>query len=575
MPSIVIESAPMPSPKWVSSRASYRIDQQLRRLEKDSLAEAPARTNDSHAGSRQKEIIPFLPILPIFGGSTPVPISLPSVHHVTRILYEREQPRKYSEMNWPIFRRRDEQSARTMVSLLVLVTVTASKSITAPVEPGFQSIFDGRSLSGWSAGNPVYWSVEEGIITARITKERPCATNQYLVWTGGELADFELKLEFRLNGDGGINGGFQFRSRLLPDHDVCGYQVDNNLRTDWLVRLYDEYGRHDLALRGERAVFAPNGLRTAERIEAAGGPANFRLEDWHEYHLICVGPRISLQVNGQLVAEVQDHDPRRAEPQGVLALQLHSGPPTVAQFRNLRLKVLKAADTNTVPDWRVHDARRKLFDGALAWWLLDAGGHGARSLRLVPEFYQFELNVRPAGVGARPNAKVTLLAGAYFDAGKELHAPGDQLTVYLRLRDPAGKWNSALMAKRGGHDRVHFNLFSTDLPGTPGADIGFEVRTAKGLAQTSFPVSTIDPTAWHNLVGRYDGKTLSILCDGKVMANQPAEGALVRNSEPLLIGAETDAGQVVRHFHGEVEESAIWPRALTDAELGALGPKVR
>lgn len=442
----------------------------------------------------------------------------------------------------------------------------------ADLQPGFQSIFDGRSLSGWSAGNAAYWNVEDGAITGRISKERPCTTNQYLVWVGGELADFELKLEARLNGEGGINGGFQFRSRLLPDHDVCGYQMDNNLRTDWLVRLYDEYGRHDLALRGERAVFDTNGARTVAKIEAARGPAKFRLEDWHEYHLTCVGPKISLKVNGQLVAEVEDNDPRRAEPQGVLALQLHSGPPTVTQFRNIRLKVLKPAITNTVADWRVRDVRRKLFDGGLAWWLLDAGGHGAQPpLRLVPEFYRFELNVRPAGVGARPNAKVTLLAGAYFDAGKELHAPTDQLTVYLRLRDPAGKWNSALMAKRGGHDRVHFNLFSADLPGTPGPDIGFEIRTAKGFAQTSFPVSTIDATAWHDLVGRYDGNTLAILCDGRLMASQPAEGALVRNSEPLLIGAETDGGQVVRHFHGEVEESALWPRALTDAELATLG----
>lgn len=460
--------------------------------------------------------------------------------------------------------------AAAAVSLLVLGVMTLS-AIAAAEESGFQSIFDGRSLSGWSPRNPDYWSVEDGVITARITKERPCATNQYLAWMGGELADFELKLECRLNGEGGINGGFQFRSRLLPDRDVCGYQVDNNLKTDWLVRLYDEYGRHDLAMRGERAVIDTNGVRTAERIEAARGPANFRLENWHEYHLTCVGPKISLRVNGQLVAEVEDNDSRRAEPQGVLALQLHSGPPTETQFRNIRLKVLKPANTNTVADWRVQDARRKLFDGALAWWLLDAGGHGALTpLRLVPEFYQFELNVRAAGIGARPNAKIALLAGAYFDAGKELHAPADQLTVYLRLRDPAGKWDSALMAKRGGHDRVHFNLFSVDLPGTPGSDIGFEIRTDKGFAQASFPVSKIDATAWHNLVGRYDGTTLAIFCDGRLMASQPAEGTLVRNAEPLLIGAETDRDKVVRHFHGELEEAAIWPRALTDAETAAL-----
>ncbi|HRI13086.1 MAG TPA: DUF1080 domain-containing protein [Verrucomicrobiota bacterium] len=463
------------------------------------------------------------------------------------------------------------RTTAALAALFVSVGVSISTSITAAAEPEFQSLFDGRSLSEWLPGNPAYWEVKDGAIVGRITKERPCTTNQYLVWRGGELADFELKLEARLNGEGGINGGFQFRSRLLPDHDVCGYQMDNNLRTEWLVRLYDEYGRHDLALRGERAWFDVNGVRTAQPLESARGPAHFRLEDWHEYHLTCLGPKITLRVNGELVAEVEDNDPRRAEPQGVLALQLHSGPPTVAEFRNIRLKILKPANTNTVADWRTREARRKLFDGALAWWLLDAGGHGAQTtLRLVPEFYQFELNVRPAGTGAAPDAKVTVLDGAYFDAGQELQAPADQLTVYLRLRDPAGRWNSALVGKRARPDHAYFNLFSTDLPGTPGPDIAFEIRTTQGFAQASFPVSNIDARAWHNLVGRYDGRTLAIFCDGRLMASQPITGSLIPNSEPLLIGAETQDGKKVRHFRGEVDEAAIWPRALTNTEIAAL-----
>ena len=54
------------------------------------------------------------------------------------------------------------------------------------------------------------------------------------------------------------------------------------------------------------------------------------------------------------------------------------------------------------------------------------------------------------------------------------------------------------------------------------------------------------------------------------MSTTPATGALVINAEPLLIGAETDNGKVVRHFHGELEAAAVWSRALTDAEVVAL-----
>ena len=455
------------------------------------------------------------------------------------------------------------------VTLLLPMTRAANPMASNDADVGFHSIFDGHSLTGWEAGNPIYWRVEDGAITGRITRERPCTTNQYLVWRGGELADFELKLEGRLNGDGAINGGFQFRSRLLPDHDLCGYQVDNNLRTHWLVRLYDEYGRHDLALRGQRAVFDTSGARSVSTIEGAVGPAKFRLEDWHEYHLTCLGPQCTLRVNGQVVAEVIDHDPRRAEAQGVLALQLHSGPPTVAQFKNIRLKVLKPAKANPQPAFT--EPENALFREALAFWPLDAGGHGALPpLRSVPQFYQIELNVRADGPGARPGSKAAMLTGACFDGGTNLHARGDQLTVWLRARDPRGRWDAALFSKRGGHDRVHFNLFSADLPHTTGPDIGFEIRTTSGFAQVSFSVSQIDATAWHDLVGRYDGETLAIFCDGRQMASQPARGVLVRNAEPLLIGAETDGGEVVRHFHGEVQAAAIWPRALTDEDLAAF-----
>ncbi|HEX7860003.1 MAG TPA: family 16 glycoside hydrolase [Verrucomicrobiae bacterium] len=469
------------------------------------------------------------------------------------------------------------QKQRLFFITFALITCAFSSENIAPAEEGFRSIFDGSSLAEWAPRDASYWSVENGAIVGRITKERPCTTNQYLVWKGGELADFELKLEMRLNGEGGINGGFQFRSRLLPDGDVCGYQMDNNLGTEWLARLYDEYGRHDLALRGERAVFDANGKRNAQPLDASipKPPANFRLEDWHEYHLTCVGGKISLRVNGRLIAEVEDNDPRRAEPQGVLALQLHSGPPTVTEFRNIRVKVLKAADTNVIADWRLAPLRRKLFDGALTWWLLDAGGHGARvPLRLNPEFYQFELNVVAAGKGAVPKAKVTVLDGAYFDGGKELHASGEELTVYLRLRDPAGKWDSALMGKRANEAEgpVHFNLFSAELP-DHGRAISFHIKTERNAATASFFVSEIDATAWHDLVGRYDGKSVALFCDGRKMASAPLQGKLVPNSFPLLIGAANAEGKSARHFRGEVEECAIWERVLSDAEIAALWPK--
>src|SRR6185503_14738014 len=99
---------------------------------------------------------------------------------------------------------------------------------------------------------------------------------------------------FRMKSDADVNGGFQFRSRELPDHDVAGYQVDNDTRGGWLVRLYDEHGRHTLALRGQRAEIAADGKITHTKLPDAEGKPEFRLDDWHEYHLVCRGPKLTL-----------------------------------------------------------------------------------------------------------------------------------------------------------------------------------------------------------------------------------------------------------------------------------------
>ena len=57
----------------------------------------------------------------------------------------------------------------------------------------FQAIFDGKSLQGWKALNMSYWSVEDGAITGESTKENPCTSNQFLVWQGGDVADFLVR----------------------------------------------------------------------------------------------------------------------------------------------------------------------------------------------------------------------------------------------------------------------------------------------------------------------------------------------------------------------------------------------
>jgi hypothetical protein len=216
-------------------------------------------------------------------------------------------------------------------------------AVAAAEEPEFQAIFDGKSLDGWKGPDMSFWSIEDEAITGTITPDHAPKVNQYLVYQGGELADFELKLTFRLTGSttADTNGGFQFRSRVMPDHDVAGYQVDNNFGQPWKARLYDEHGRHTLALEGQRTVFDADGKPTTSELQLDDRATDFKLDEWHEYHLIAIGPKLELRVNGKRLAEVEDNDPKNFDASGILALQLHTGPPMKAQFKDIQLKRLE------------------------------------------------------------------------------------------------------------------------------------------------------------------------------------------------------------------------------------------
>lgn len=431
-------------------------------------------------------------------------------------------------------------------------------------DAGFTSIFDGKTLAGWSGQDNSFWSVEDEAITGTISTNHVPGLNQYLVWQGGLVGDFELKLEFRLAGEAAkrANGGFQFRSRRLPNGDVGGYQIDNNRDTPWKVRIYDEFGRHNLAMPGERTTFDAEGHRTVEKITLDAAATNFAVESWHEYHLIADGPKLSLFINGHLFAETFDRDPDSFEASGILALQLHTGPPQKAQFRNISLKKIRPAPAP--------GSREELLARAAFHWQ-----PGERIDAHQPKMKPVG-KIRPGLVDSGSGFRYAHFDEASFDLQVEYNQPkawnmpGETMTVWLRARAPEGDWTHALVAKRGGHDTCNFNLFSVDLPETPGPDIGFEVHTDRGFFMVSFPVSRIDAKTWHDLTGIYDGTAIRVLCDGHEMAKTPARGRLTANQEPLLIGAETNHGQVVRPFTGDMADVGLWTRALTEQEIATL-----
>ncbi len=228
-----------------------------------------------------------------------------------------------------------------LVGLLALAVVSAPGQGKAADDDGFRAIFDGKTLEGWD-GDPKFWSVEDGAITGQTAPDNPTKGNTFIVWRGGEPGDFELKVEYRLHNH---NSGIQFRSFEVPDAKwvVGGYQADlaDNVAYDGM--LYGERFRGFLAQRGEKTVIGAD--HKPKVVGKVGDPkellAHIKRDGWNTYHIVAKGNRLTHSVNGQQMIECTDEDEAMRRGDGVIAFQLHAGPPMKVQFRNIRLKETK------------------------------------------------------------------------------------------------------------------------------------------------------------------------------------------------------------------------------------------
>lgn len=202
-------------------------------------------------------------------------------------------------------------------------------------EEGFESLFDGETLKGWS-GAEGFWTVEEGAITGRTTKDRPTKGNTFLIWQGGDISDFELRLKFRII-DG--NSGVQFRSKDLGDHRVSGYQADIDASNTYIGILYEEKGRGILCPRTKKIEIASDGTKSETGTTCDEAKFLESLEDdaWNEFIIRAEDNSITQSINGFVTAEVIDQQDEKSASQGILALQLHAGPPMCVQFKDIRL----------------------------------------------------------------------------------------------------------------------------------------------------------------------------------------------------------------------------------------------
>ena len=209
-------------------------------------------------------------------------------------------------------------------------------------EEGFVSIFDGKTLEGWD-GKKKFWRVEDGAITGETTKDNPTKGNTFIIWKGGTVKDFELKIKYRILSDK-ANSGIQYRSEHLGNHVVKGYQADFEAGKRYSGINYGEKtGRGILAPRGQKVWLGDGKKKKKTEKFADSKELQKKIKskgEWNEYHIIAKGNHMIHKINGVVMSETIDESEKDAKFEGILALQLHQGPPMKLQFKDIRLKKL-------------------------------------------------------------------------------------------------------------------------------------------------------------------------------------------------------------------------------------------
>ena len=177
-------------------------------------------------------------------------------------------------------------------------------------------IFDGKTLEGWDGDTSVFRVEQDSIIGGQLKDKIP---HNFFLSSKEEYSDFELTLEFRLIGEG-TNAGVQLRSKRIPDHhEMIGYQAD--LGQNYWGALYDESRRNKI-------LAAPK----KEELDKV-----LKRDDWNKYRILCESRHIQLWINDFKTVDYTEAD-EAIEQKGLIALQIHGGPPGEAHYRNIRIR---------------------------------------------------------------------------------------------------------------------------------------------------------------------------------------------------------------------------------------------
>jgi hypothetical protein len=223
------------------------------------------------------------------------------------------------------------------LGLIGAVLLCVASPVASGAKPVEETIFNGKDLTGWD-GDPRLWSVVDGAIRGQTTAENPARGNTFCIWRGAKLKDFILKIKFRIQNG---NSGIQYRSSDLGEWRVAGYQAEVENSPGKVGFLYDERARGWMVNVGDIMVVDEKGGKNVvgkiADVQALIKAGYYKDKDWNEYTIVARGNHLIQILNGFQTIEMIDNDPKGRSLEGILALQIHAGPPMTVDFKDIRV----------------------------------------------------------------------------------------------------------------------------------------------------------------------------------------------------------------------------------------------
>jgi len=207
-------------------------------------------------------------------------------------------------------------------------------------------LFNGKDLDGWEGYTDLF-TVKDGAIVAK--NDKPLKVSTYL-FTKRKFSDFRLVFSAKLGDINEMHSGVSLWGKKMSVADIEKAEIKQKLNAakehgeytyqGHLVMFPTDWGLFDLYRRG-------GGINPPPAIRKVAKEAG-KQHDWNDMEILAQGNRIRLAVNGKLVLDWREPDPKYIE-EGPIALQLHSnGKAQEVLFKGLELTTFPEDKMTTV-----------------------------------------------------------------------------------------------------------------------------------------------------------------------------------------------------------------------------------